>query len=89
MDKLNRKAPSMDTSELALDRVNMTIRSVKMLLEGTGDDFVEEIKEFVPAGETPEYRDVVLELSQLKAGLKRYGDSQQTAWRSLNANPYG
>ncbi len=72
MDKLTRKAPAMTISELSLDRVNKVIRSVKELVTQDKDDFMDEIVEFIPAGDMPQYRDVTLVLGQVKAGLARF-----------------
>ncbi len=83
MDKLNRKAPAMEISTLSLDRINKVIKSVKELMKDEEDDFIEEISEFVPAGDMPEYRDVVLVLSQLKAGLDRFCASYRKYWYDL------
>ncbi|MCJ7633987.1 hypothetical protein MUP77_16570 [Candidatus Bathyarchaeota archaeon] len=74
MDKLTKKAPAMTISQLSLERVNKIIRAVKEFLVQEKDDFVEELVEFVPAGDMPEYRDVTLVLSQIKAGLDRFGE---------------
>ena len=83
MDKLNRKAPAMTISQLSLERVNKLIKSAKDLMQQEKDDFVEEIVEFVPAGDMPEYRDVVLVLGQLKAGLDRFRQSRTKYWGNL------
>ena len=83
MDKLNRKAPAMTISQLSLERVNKLIKSAKDLMQQEKDDFIEEIVEFVPAGDMPEYRDVVLVLGQLKAGLDRFRQSRTEYWASL------
>ncbi len=83
MDKLNRKAPAMSISTLSLGRINKVIRSVKELMKSEDDDFIEEVDEFVAAGDMPEYRDVVLVLSQLRAGLDRFGDSYRAYWGDL------
>ena len=82
MDKLTRKAPSMTISKLSLDRVNKVIRSVKELVAQDKDDFMDEITEFIPAGDMPEYRDVTLVLSQVKAGLARFKDRHHATWRN-------
>jgi len=82
MDKLNRKAPAMTISQLSLERVNKLIKSAKDLMQQEKDDFIEEIVEFVPAGDMPEYRDVVLVLGQLKAGLDRFRQSRTKYWES-------
>ncbi len=83
MDKLNKKAPAMPVSKLTLDKVNRAIISVKALLKDEKDEFVDEIEEFFPAGDMPEYRDVTLVLSQLKAGLSRFRESNRTYWSTL------
>ncbi len=83
MDKLNRKAPAMTISQLSLERVNKMVKSAKDLMQQEKDDFIEEIEEFVPAGNMPEYRDVVLVLGQLKAGLVRFRASHRSHWPPL------
>lgn len=82
IDKLNKKAPAVTISQLTLDKVNKVIRAAKDLMQGEKDEFVEEIAEFVPAGDMPEYRDVVLVLGQIKAGLERFGAAHDREWRS-------
>jgi flagellar biosynthesis/type III secretory pathway protein FliH len=83
MDKLTRKAPGMTISKLSLDGVNKVIRSVKELVTQDKDDFMDEIVEFIPAGDMPEYRDVTLVLSQVKAGLARFKEKRYARWRNL------
>jgi len=86
IDKLNKKAPAMEISELTLQRVNKVIKSIKEFMEPEKDDFVDEIQEFISAGNMPEYRDVVLVLGQLRAGLTRYESSHMQLWRSLGVS---
>lgn len=69
LDKLSKKSPSHQLSDLALSQVNRALKDVKELLKG--DRYVDEITEFVPAGDNPEHRDAVLILGQAKAGIKR------------------
>ena len=83
MDKLTKKAPAMTISQLSLERVNKIIRSVKDFIGQEKNDFIEELVEFVPAGDMPEYRDVTLVLSQIKAGLDRFGEKHRKYWRGL------
>jgi hypothetical protein len=83
MDKLTKKAPVVQISQLSLERVNKIIRSVKDFLGQEKDDFIEELVEFVPAGDMPEYRDVTLVLSQIKAGLDRFRAKYREHWRRL------
>lgn len=70
MDKLGKKAPSAQISDLALQRVNRAIREAKVLL-GVHDNYVADLAEFVPAGENPEVRDAVLVLKEILQGLTR------------------
>ena len=83
MEKLTKKAPAMTISQLSLERVNKIIRSAKDLLSQEKDDFVEELVEFVPAGDMPEYRDVTLVLGQIKAGLRRFEEKMRKYWYTL------
>jgi hypothetical protein len=41
------------------------------------------LNEFVPAGDMPEYRDVTLVLSQIKAGLSRFEEKQRRYLRRM------
>jgi len=73
----------MSITRLSLDRINKIIKSIKELTKDEEDDFIEEVSEFVPAGDMPEYRDVVLVLSQLRAGLDRFHASCRKYWYDL------
>jgi DNA repair exonuclease SbcCD ATPase subunit len=69
MDKLSKKAPADEVTELALRKVNAVIARCKELMQG--DEFIDSVDVFVAAGERPEHRDVVLVLSELKQGIDR------------------
>jgi hypothetical protein len=69
MDKLSKKAPADEVTELALRKVNAVITGCKELMRG--DEFIDSIDVFVAAGERPEHRDVVLVLSELRQGIDR------------------
>lgn len=70
MDKLAKKAPADQVTELALRRVNELIKQCKELLQG--DPFIDSIDLFVAAGERPEHRDVLLVLRDLQQGIERW-----------------
>src|SRR5207245_2023436 len=70
MDKLAKKAPASELSDLATQRVNRAIRDAKNLM-GKWDPYMAELVEFVPAGSNPQVRGAVLVLSEIKAGLDR------------------
>ncbi len=68
-DKLSKKAPAETASDLMLEQVNDIIRETKELLQE--DVYVQRLKEFVPAGNNPQLRDVVVVLRQLRQGMER------------------
>jgi DNA repair exonuclease SbcCD ATPase subunit len=72
VDKLFKKAPADEITELALKRINDFIKRAKQLLKG--DPFVDSIDPFVPAGENPEHRDVLLILREIRQGMERRGE---------------
>lgn len=83
MDKLSKKAPADEATELATKRVNDVIQRGKELMKGV--EFIDYIDPFVPAGDRPEHRDIVLVLSQLRQGIKRQqAELQELAQRSLS-----
>jgi hypothetical protein len=88
VDKLARKAPSVSVSELTLVKANRAIRNSVEFLRQEGVEFVEGIEEFVPAGDMPEYRDMVLVLAEVKAGIERYQKAHQREWNRLLLMPY-
>jgi hypothetical protein len=73
MDKLAKKAGADEVTNLALDLVNDFIRDSKTLL--SEDEYVQRQKEFVPAGNNPQHRDVVVVMRQLRQGLERFAGS--------------
>ncbi len=70
LDKLAKKSPSMELSDLALDRVNRAIGEALSLL-GEHDKYVAALKPFVAAGENPEVRDGVLILREIQQAINR------------------
>src|SRR6266481_441604 len=70
LDKLAKKAPADEVTDLVLEQANDVIREGKELL--SEDTFVQRLKEFVPAGDNPQHRDVVVILRQLHQGLERF-----------------
>lgn len=69
--KLSKKAPAETASDLMLEQVNDIIRETKELLKV--DVYVQRLKEFVPAGNNSQLRDVVVVLRQLRQGMERAG----------------
>ena len=69
-DKLSSKIPASKISDLELRSINNIIKSVKGLLKG--DPFIDRLNEFEPAGDSPEYREIVLVLRQMIQGMNRH-----------------
>lgn len=69
IDKLYRKAAAEQVSTLTVENVNVLIKDTKEII--TADPYIDRIKAFVPAGDNPEYRDVIIILRQLRQGLDR------------------
>jgi len=70
MDKLAKKSAVDAVTELQLKAINSLITKSKQLL--SDDVIIGEVMPFVPAGDNPEYRDVVTVLRQLLQGLQRF-----------------
>ena len=70
MDKLAKKTPVETVTDLQLGAINNLITKSKELL--SEDIIIAEVTIFVPAGDNPQYRDVVTVLRQVMQGLKRY-----------------
>jgi hypothetical protein len=72
LDKLCKKSPAEQITDLALEQVNTVIEETKDLL--INDSYIKRLKKFVAAGDNPEHRDVVVVLRQILQGLKRFED---------------
>lgn len=83
LDKIYRKAPEEQISDLTVENVNHIIKDTKEITQG--DPYIDRIKEFVPAGNNPEYRDVIMVLRQLRQGLDRSKRSYLSEPISLSA----
>lgn len=81
MDKLCRKSPVESVTDLAYTDINHFIKEVKELARG--DPYVQRTKEFVAAGENPQYRDVVMILRSLRQGLGRFTESIEADRRRM------
>src|SRR6266446_8540260 len=76
LDKLAKKAPADQVTDLALEQTNDVIREAKELL--SDDPYIQRYKEFVAAGDNPEHRDVVMILRQIRQGLSRFTEGVQS-----------
>lgn len=83
IDKLTKKSPADSVTDLQLEIVNDIIEMVKKILND--DEFISKVNKFIPAGDNPAYRDVIVILRRLKQGLKRFEDiSSNESKRILN-----
>jgi hypothetical protein len=78
MDKLAKKAPTLPSTVLIVEKTNRSITAVKEFVSGPvqdflgqDDPFLSEIDPFVPAGDQPEHRDVLVTLRDLLNILAR------------------
>lgn len=78
IDKLAKKSPRDEVSQLTVDMTNRAITALKALFDGTLDEFAEQIVPIVPAGDLPETRDVLLLLGQMRAALERLRGNLET-----------
>lgn len=78
MDKLCKKAPSEMATALQVNVVNRFIERAKQLLQG--DPIIDDVTAFVPAGDNPEYRDVLTVLRQITQGLQRFEGNNSYLW---------
>jgi hypothetical protein len=69
IDKLTKKAPAEEVTELVLKHVNDLIRQAKDLLKS--DEYMKGLTEFIPAGNNPQYRDVIIVLRQIRHAFDR------------------
>ena len=81
LSKLNVKWPTLPVSQLQLEQTNRVIRRLKEIMRDEDDLFVQDINEFVPAGNMPEARDVVLVLRQVKQTLGRMEAKYRRTWK--------
>lgn len=82
MDKLAKIAGADQVTDLALEQINDFIHDAKNLM--ADDPYVQKYKEFVPAGDNPEYRDVVVVIRQLRQGLERLETSLKSVETRLH-----
>lgn len=82
VSKLSIKWPTQEATEITVEQTNRAIRELHELMAEETDMFVDEIKEFVPAGDMPEIRDIVLVLNQVRQALKRMETTYKSQWNS-------
>lgn len=76
IEKLTKKAPAEQVTELALEQINDVIKDTKELLKN--DPYIEKLNVFVPAGDLPQLRDTLIVLRQIKQGLQRFSNAWDT-----------
>jgi hypothetical protein len=81
LDKLTKKAPAEQVTELILEQVNDVIRETKQLIEA--DPYIQKLTEFIPAGDLPQQRDVLFVIRQIRQGLERFEENLNTIHSKL------
>lgn len=84
VDKLARKWPSMAATDRTVARINKCLAAIRQLFAGEDDDFIDGLEEIVPAGDPPEYRDLVMILREAKDALARFETTYSEAWQELD-----
>jgi hypothetical protein len=84
IDKLCKKAPAEIVSDLVVEQVNDLIQETTQLI--TSDAYVQRLKSFVPAGDNPQHRDVVIVLRQIRQGLERCHSELRNEVSNLSAS---
>src|ERR1700737_3050955 len=69
IDKLTKSKALVEATDLVVQQSNYIIQDAKELIQG--DVHLDRVKEFVPAGTNPEYRDVLLVLRAIQQSLAR------------------
>ena len=82
IDKLCKKVPVEEATDLVVQQVNDLIADVKSLVDD--DPFVERMTPFVPAGNNPQHRDVIIVLQNIKQALLRLGSSLEKDTRNAS-----
>lgn len=76
IEKLTKKAPAEQVTELALEQINDVIKDTKELLGN--DPYIEKLNVFIAAGDLPQLRDTLIVLRQIKQGLHRFSSAWDT-----------
>jgi hypothetical protein len=77
LDKLAKKAGAEEVTQLVLEQVNDVIKESRELVKD--DPYVQRYHEFVPAGNNPQHRDVVVVLRQIRQGLERFAETLKSS----------
>jgi hypothetical protein len=80
VSKLSNRRPEGAVSKMTVDRVNRAVRDAQALLADEDDPFIGDLEQFIPAGDLPESRDVVLVLRQIKDALDRMNKRHWQEW---------
>jgi len=81
VDKLCKKAPAESATDFLVGEVNEVIKEISPV--AANDVPLQRIKPFVPAGDNPQYRDVLLTLRLLQAGIERLSGHFQEEKQAL------
>jgi hypothetical protein len=71
VDKLAKGKALLEATDLIVEHANNIVRESKGLIQG--DPYLDQIKEFVPAGNNPVYPDVLWVARAVQQAVERYG----------------
>jgi len=87
IDKLTKSKALVEATDLVVQQSNYIIQDAKDLIKG--DVHLDRVKEFVPAGTNPEYRDVLLVLRAIQQSLARCETQSEGRKKNLTSELRG
>lgn len=87
IDKLTKSKALVEATDLVVQQSNYIVQDAKELIKG--DVHLDRIKEFVPAGTNPEYRDVLLVLRTIQQSLARCETQSEGRKKNLSSKLRG
>ena len=82
IDKLTKKKPIEEATEIMVEEVNNIISKTQRLI--TDDSYIKRLKVFVPAGNPPELRDVLFVLRLARQGMEHFGKKLNKEKQEIN-----
>ncbi len=71
INKLAKGRTLFEVTDLVVDQANDIVRDSKAMIQG--DIYLDRVKEFVSAGDNPQYPDVLLTLRTIQQSMARFG----------------
>ena len=81
IDKLAKGRAMLEATDLVVETSNSIIRDAKSII--VDDNYMERVKEFVPAGNNPVYPDVLITLRTVRQAVARFGEGRTDREKQL------